>query len=833
MEPMELRLAFALVATLLPCATACGDSTAAADGSGTAGSTSATTSGMVDGTTLAPPATSTSATDTTADTTASDDVTTGDPPWDGLWAGVAVRHLDRPVGISQAGYGGRTGGIATPWTGIFAGTRGFHGLPAIKAMVLEQGGERLVVLKSPLMSGESGVTDALVAKLQDAHGLDLAGRIIVTATHSHHVHGRYWRLPDVFGAVGADTADEEVIDLLATALADTVVAALDDLGPAQWAFTHVEGWDPQDRVYADRRHVNDFAYGKDPRLTLLGLRRPDGPALATLVNFGMHGTILGSDNELLTEDAAGGLEMVLEEQFHAAYGEPILGMFVQAGGADAAPRGDALGHEGIARAEMLGRAAAPAILAQWEQLQWRDDALIDVHSQRIDLTYAYFGYDRSDEFQGAPLGIPLPLPYTWGGWQCQSPAAPEDEDPTTTMEGELKDCIPVEALLLGAVPNAEVHQTYLTTARLDELHLVTMPGEPAHSVMQYLRAQVALRASEGRPAEVMGIGYSQDHLLYLTHPDDWFQGGYETQMSLWGPFAARTFVDTQVAVVDQMLGGADLEPFVEQSPNLATPGGFVPRGYEESLDAGALVQDVTSDAMRTETVRLRFGGGDPSLGAPRVVVQVDPGDGTFVDVPSPSGWPGAALDNSRYAMITHYDPNPAPDGTVAVARQHQWYVDWEIPADMPAAIYRLVARGPAWQGGMEQPYVVESSPFAIGQHDGATLAATREGTELALVLRLPPVVPQTEESWPTAGFRVHDPEVGPNDPITVRVPLRISFAIDGAPVPGDHTLEFDAAAGAHVFDLARAGIDPDAGVVTVRAHLAADVDPDPLEAAVP
>lgn len=146
------------------------------------------------------------------------------------------------------------------------------------------------------------------------------------------------------------------------------------------------------------------------------MRRPDGPALATIVDFGMHGTILDTDNELLTEDAAGGLEMVLEERFYAAYGEPILGMFVQAGGADAAPRGDHLGHQGIARAEMIGHAAAPAILEQWEGLEWRDDALLDVHSQRIDLTYAYFGYDTSDEFLGAPLGIPLPLPYTWGGW---------------------------------------------------------------------------------------------------------------------------------------------------------------------------------------------------------------------------------------------------------------------------------------------------------------------------------------------------------------------------------------------------------------------------------
>jgi hypothetical protein len=830
---MQQRAPWALVLALV--LTACNDAPVGGSGDGSTNGTNGTGTTNASADVTGPqPSTGPDQPSTTAvDTTAGDESTTGEPPWDGMQAGVAVRYLDRPVGISMAGYGGRLGGVATPWNGLFLGTRGFYALPTIKAMVLESNGERLVMLKTPLMSGESGVTDALAAKLLDRHGLDLQGRIILTATHSHHVHGRYWRLPDVFGAVGADTADEEVIDLLATELSDAVAAAVDDLGPAQWAFTSVEGWDPQDRIYRDRRSVNDFAYGKDPRLTLLAVRRPDGEPLAAIIDFAMHGILLGPDNELLTEDAAGGLEMGFEEAFFATHGQPILGMFMQAGGGDASPAGGFLGHEGIARAEVIGQQAAPTILEQWDALQWRDELALDVHSQRIDLTYGFFGYDRSDEFMGAPFGIPLPLPYTWGGWQCTSPAAPADEDPATSMEGELKECIPVEALLLGAVPHGEVHQTYLTVARLDELYLATVPGEPTFSVMNYLRQQVALRTTEEQPAEVMGIGYSQDHLLYLTHPDDWFQGGYEAEMSLWGPFAARTLIDTQLAVIDQMLGGRDMAPFVEQSPNLASPGGFTPRGYEISLNAGEIIEDVVTDMMRTETVRLRFGGGDPSLGAPRVRVQVDPGDGTFVDVPSPSGWSGLALDNSRQHMITHYDPNPAPDGDVAAARNHEWYVDWEIPADLPAGIHRLVVSGPVWNGGAEGTFEATSMPFAIQQAAGAALQVSRMGSVLTIRMELPPVVGATEESWPTAGWRVHDPEAGPADPITVRAPLTLSFAVGGVPQPGEHPASFDETAGGHVLDLADAGLDGAAGVITVQAHLAADVDPDPIEGAVP
>jgi hypothetical protein len=272
-------------------------------------------------------------------------------------------------------------------------------------------------------------------------------------------------------------------------------------------------------------------------------------------------------------------------------------------------------------------------------------------------------------------------------------------------------------------------------------------------------------------------------------------------------------------------------PFVEESPSRAEPGSFTPRAFEQSLDAGEILAEIGGDAMRTETVRLRFGAGDPSLGAPRVVVQVDPGDGVFVDVPSPSGWTGAVLDNSRQHMITHYDPDPAPNGSIATARRHQWYVDWEVPADMPAATYRLAVRGPAWQGGARVDFTATSQPFAITQHEDATLEVEREGTMLSLRMRLPAVVQQSEQTWPIAGWRVHDPEAGPDAPITVRAPLRLRILEDGVALRGEHTVHFDVDAGAHAFDLA--DVDAGDGALVVEAHLDADVEPDPIAAAIP
>jgi Neutral/alkaline non-lysosomal ceramidase, N-terminal len=809
---------------LVTLAWACGDSTGAVDETGSSSGSSTTSAAASSSTGVEGLDTS----GTSSSTTGDPETTTGgmvEPA--PLEAGVAMRYLDRPVGISMAGYGGRTDGLGSPWSGAFFASRGFYALPTIKAMVLRAGDEQLVLLKLPTMSSESGITDAIATKMMERHGVDLRGRIVTSATHSHHIHARYWRIPDQLGEAGIDTFDEELLDLLGTEFADTIMEAMDQLAPAQWAHAEQDDWDTDNHVYRDRRGENNPTYGKDARLTMLAVRRPDGTPLAAIAQFGMHGTILDSDNELLTEDAAGGLEMVFEEQFFAANGEPIFGMFMQAGGGDASPAGDQLGHNGIPRAEIIGHAAAPSLVALYDTLEWRDELVLDVHSQRIELRYATFGYDRTDEFTGSWLG--LPQTYEWGGFQCTNDDVPDDEDPATSMEGLPKNCIPVDLLLGGQVPHAQVHQTYLSAARLDDLYLVTLPGEPTFSVINYLREQMAMRDPE---LTVMGLGYSQDHLLYLTHPDDWFQGGYESMMSLWGPFAARTLVDRQMAVVDELLAETDLPPFVEEAPSLAVPEAFEPRGYEGSDNPGEVVEDVATGMLRTEVVRFRFGGGDPSLGAPRVRLELDPGDGTFVDVPSPAGWAGAALDNSRYHMITHYEPIPAQSEPIMVSRAHEWYVDWEIPADLPAATYRLVASGVAWDGA-EQPWEATSSPFAVGQHGGATLDVQRAGTMLTLALTLPPTTVVTDETWPVAGWRVHDPEVGPGQPITVRAPLSLGFTVDGVPQPGSYMAAFDAAAGGHTFDLADAGIDADTAVVLVAAHLEADVDPDAIEAPVP
>ncbi|WP_198154462.1 neutral/alkaline non-lysosomal ceramidase N-terminal domain-containing protein [Plesiocystis pacifica] len=811
----------------------CGDDGVSATADGTDGSTDdevgeTTTSGEDTSDTSTEGSTTEAETETETDS--SEDTTTGGPATP-LQAGVAMRPLHYPVGISLAGYGGRVGGINTAWSGLFWGTKGFYSYPTIKAMVLDDGeGDRVILMKTPMMSGESGVTDAVAAKYMELYGEDIAGRVIWGGTHSHHAHGRYWRLPDIFGAVGADTADEEVIDLIATEFAMTIKEAADAMGDAEFGWTTLDDWDPDDKVYGDRRGENDPTYGKDPRLTVLGLRRPDGTPLAALFNFAMHGISVAYENELLSEDAPGAVELAFEEYFFEQTGEPIFGLFSQAGAGDASPRGGFLGHDpATQRMEMIGTVASPVIFDAYQNLDWTDDPDIDVASRRVDLTYEKFGYHRNGEFSGELFDL-LPIDYTWGGWQCTGVAG--DNDPNTSMEGLPKQCIPVDTLLIGNdVPHAEVHQTYLSVAKVGSMVISTIPGEPNYSLVKYARDEfAALMDQEGIPVgpeglELMVWGYSQDHLLYFSAPDDWYQGGYEAEMSLWGPFGGSFMVDTTTAVLADMLAGqAGDVVLVEESPSLASPGGFTPRAYEFSQNVGEVVGQVDPERQRTEVARFRFGGGDPSIGAPNVRLQVDDGEG-FVDVPHPAGFAGMAYDNSRAAMITRYDPDPAPNGQVLSGREHEWYVDWEVPADWPAGTYRFVASGPWWNASEVVDYEAVGLPFAVTQHQSAALTANLSDAStlnLTLILDEPEYV--EDGSTPEQGWILHDAWHGPGEGIHVRAPLSLQFTVDGALQPEVYAAEYDAEADLYVFDFGQTGIDANASV-EVEAWLAEDLEP--------
>lgn len=765
-----------------------------------------------------------------------------------LKAGVGQAYLTGPVGASKAGYGTQAITTRTPWNQALNGSTGFLHYYMAKAMALDVDGERVVFVKLPLMSSETSITEGVEQKLMDDYGIDLTGRIVFGATHSHQTIARYWRLPNGLGFAGADEPDEEIISRLVAVFTEAVKKAIDDLGPAEWGYVMQDDWDPNNRVYRDRRGEDNPTYGKDPRLTLFAVRRPDGTPMATLINFGMHGTIFGGGDQLFTDDAPGGMEMGFEEYFYKQEGKNILGMFIQSAGGNQSPAGDHLGHRGTQVVEMVGHNAAPLIYDLYKTIEWSAETSLAVRSRRIDLRYSWMGYDDYPEFKDEQGNG-----YTWGAWRCSGDSKADDNNPDTSWAGEPKACIGLDVLipsLGGEIPAGEVHQVYLTTARVGNLFFVSLPGEPLYSTIKYLREEVANRSTTENPIEVMGVGYSQDHYLYLPMEDDWLQGGYEQEMTLWGPLYSRYLVDRQMELVEDMLEGYNRPVWYEESPDLSNPPAFTPRPFEKSLAPGEVTQAPGTEYGRGQTVRFAWNGGDSSVGSPYVVVE-SIGDEGFTPVPGPIG--DSVLDNSRISMITIYDPTPPPDGTIHDERTHGWHVDWQVPADFPAGLYNFRVQQDYWDGSERKSLDFRSGPFTVGWPDTVNTSATLIGDMLQIQVSLdaPPYVTDQEacegtdigcrassvnccfeglmkRSWPREGFRLLDPTVGPNGPIAIRAALEVQIHQNGGFVGGENLLPL--ADGSYPpLDVSAYSLNPADGPISATINLATDLSDAYLE----
>lgn len=754
-----------------------------------------------------------------------------------LLAGVATLALDAPVGISMAGYGARTAGVPSPWAGLFAASEGTHGALWLKALAFEVDGQRLVLLKAPLVFSEDTLTRAMHAALSERHGLDLTGRVIVAATHTHHGPGRFWRVPDAVAVAGIDTFDPEIARLLAGRMADAVAAAVADLAPAEWGHRVVEGWDPDDRVYRDRRPVNDALWGKDPRLTVVAVRRPGGPPLAVVANFAMHGTLLGPSNALYSDDAAGGFEHQLEALLQARYGASTVGLFTQAGGGDAAPAGGHLGHEGEQRAQILGAAGAPAVVDAVAALDWRGDTELAVRSRVIALRHALI-YGDSGEFDDARGEA-----YAFGTMTCTI-----DPEEGLSQRGGPKQCVGVAGLFaaLGLpLPHADVNQTWLTVARLGDLLFLTLPGEPTHSIAAYAREQVAALTGDH---DVMVVGYSQDHLLYLTHPDDWYLGEYEAEFSTWGPWAGRYLVDRQVELVEDLLGGFNGPVFYEEVPDLHAPlSAAAPRALEASATPGAVHAEPPAEVARLAVLRVTVGGGDPALGAPVFTIErAGPGeDGAFVAVAEPEGRAGRALDSAHPQTLTLYrpvgadgEPNAQTRSGLVEVRDHRWELVWQVPPSTPAGTYRVVASGRALAEGAAEvgAWSAATRPFEVVADPGATLSATRvtrEGGEALELAWTHPAVPLERDgrgAWPVSGWWVFDVGARASERGRLKAALMVQVRVDGVDVGEAREATWDEAVGRQVVSLE--GLEIGAGAVSARAWVAGDEVPAALEAVV-
>lgn len=747
-------------------------------------------------------------------------------------AGVGEAIVELPVGTVQGGYQGRSSRTRAVdardvlSADVFMPSVGIETRPRARALALSAGDETVVFIKldAPFLY------ESLVDDVERALGAEYSGKVMITASHSHGAMAQFSASPVL--SLGFGRFQPRMYRRVLDAITRAARAALDGRVDARVGFAHDGAFDPTDQVNRDRRPENDRLMGgprKDRDLFVLRVDARDGAPLALVNVFGIHGTVLGQDNAMATNEVTGAIERALEESFDRS----VLVMHWQGAAGDVSPSGEGMldcsGLSGnvqcmdFARMESVGRLARDAIRAAWSRagMSMRDALAIEAVRRYVPLgpdwrtfsiregaerlEYAPFRRGRVADgvmFDGAGRVLsPIDefnAPH--GAGLCgadMGPLVPMAALPGVSMLRPYRSCIDVQrgALFVLAAGNIEAEstpfctttRTQLSAIRLGDVMIATLPGEPVTLLADALRRRSPL------PAErTMVVGYAQGHMGYLLTPEDWLQGGYEPNINLWGPLEGEYLVEQSVALMnlahtamreDAASAGAtrlvspadrpdplpppDAAPMAGSVPSTVPPEVFV-RGRRAIASA-----QPASRVPRLEPVTFVWIGDDPQRQNPRVRLEREsaPGSGVFAPVLRRSG--REVIDGDLLLTWTPLPLRPMAGAT----RTHYWALEWQAVTPWGTdGLDEIEDRAGVPLGRYRfhvegAGWTLNSDPFEV-EPGTLSVRATRAGTSITV----------TAGYEATRGWRLIDPRGPQNRRVPLRRgPLRVTVQFDSGP----------------------------------------------------
>jgi len=581
-----------------------------------------------------------------------------------------------------------------------------------------------------------GLVDAVQDKLTQATGIDMRGKVILSVNHSHSAPANFdmgltWYL-------GGDKFNSEVFQRAVESMFEVSLSAWKNRQPAAIGIGQKTNWDPNDRVYRDRRDENDSTVFfedipagryKDPYLTVLRVDTASGDPIGLFFAFGMHGTVMGEANQLWSAEASGHVEISVEERFD----KPVVVGFVQHGGGDASPAGI---DRGFASMESIGEFAADTIYDLWKNTPTASEPihletvtrtldthrdLIRVHRDYGVLEYAPYnpvkGYQPDNIIYDDQGRIRTPIDEfntEYGGAFCGT-ETPQIPLPTIgasvfpyTSCNEVSTMAGAFGLFFGLtqveLPLPESVSAKITATRMGPLPILTASGEtvtddvlfgffPGEATATYTEQFRRRAAAELGMNHAIPIGYSQDHQGYLLIPEDWLTGGYEPNINIWGPLQGEYIMEGLLDTAKEVLTTETIEPF-DPSKNSRPV-------YPVSMELPANEPDLTPNAGTplTEAPGYLY---TPLTGAPLeiapparvrriqdVVQFVWEGGDPGVDLPvvylerqSPAGeWvqvhtgSGRAVNSAMHDILLTTTPNPLQPFTAD--QTHTWWLGWQ------------------------------------------------------------------------------------------------------------------------------------------------------------
>ncbi|HZV01059.1 MAG TPA: neutral/alkaline non-lysosomal ceramidase N-terminal domain-containing protein, partial [Planctomycetota bacterium] len=368
--------------------------------------------------------------------------------------------------------------------------------------------------------------------------------IVVSATHTHSGVGGYLDNP-LAELLAMDLYREETEDRIANAVAQSIRDAVKGARPAALGFTTVRDDDGKGKplIASNRRagRVHGDEDDLDRDVQLLAVRDLQGKPIATLCCYAVHPTVLGTPNRYFSSDLVGPAEEAIARC--AGGGEAL---FFNGAEGDVGPRKGS-GGAVVCRAE--GDAFAAVCSGALDRVTFSTSARFDgaLGSRGFGDPSIYFtpgdraSFLAGDEGAGKFITAPLTLPVNLLVW----------------ILGFTNVRVAVTwTFSVGAVLD---FSSYGDTSRFqgggirirsgaEDVVLLAVPGEATHTVGLELKK----RGRERGATRVFVLGLSDDAMSYIASRDEYFEGGYEATMTLFGPDTCEKLYDLERGILDSL-----------------------------------------------------------------------------------------------------------------------------------------------------------------------------------------------------------------------------------------------------------------------------------------
>jgi neutral ceramidase len=421
-----------------------------------------------------------------------------------LKAAVVAFDLKPAVGIPLAGYGAKERRLAQPdWFNehlhsfLFKPSEGERDPIRSKVMILSNEAQQkeLIFISLDLIGVDQRFVRDLSSKLQPFNiHID---QLFVTATHTHSGPGTLSRNPALC-AIATDLYKKKNYWQILEHVAQNVIEARNQLRPAKLYHTSFQAQDIQVNKW---RHPGEEYF--DKTANILMAESLEGEWLGAMVNFAMHGNAMPIGDLRYSADILGAIERNLEEtlwQMNKLAGDRPAVLFMNGAQGD-------VKHKGIRDENLMESLAA----------DFNQQAKVAMEPKNLKPIAEDLSYTREKVFIGVPF-YPLKT------------CSPQKK------QSLLKNWIEKKSSLLSKfkvnIPLYPIFplSTYLSTAKVGEILMMTWPGEPSTALGWELK-NIARKYSNHIP---WVLGLTNDYLTYFTTEEEFFEAAYDSCSSMYG-----------------------------------------------------------------------------------------------------------------------------------------------------------------------------------------------------------------------------------------------------------------------------------------------------------